>query len=246
MKHLGEKLDIHCGGIDNIFPHHTNEIAQSESFLGHKWCNYWFHVHHLTQKGGAKMSKSSGEFLCVDLLEKKGYNPLVYRFFCLQSHYRKPLEFSFEVMDNVKAAYDKLKKQVARIASESAGQSVDEKVFNEYKEKFIDTLGNDLNTSSAITLLYEVLKADINNATKKAIIESFDEVLNLDLLKEEVSDKPAVDAELEAYILERIEARKEAKKNKDFATADAIREELAGKGIVIKDTREGTVWSLAE
>ena len=192
------------------------------------------------------MSKSSGEFLCVDLLEKKGYNPLVYRLFCLQSHYRKPLEFSYEVMDNVKAAYDKLKKQVARIASESAGQSVDEKVFNEYKEKFIDTLGNDLNTSSAITLLYEVLKADCNNATKKAVIESFDEVLNLDLLKEEVADKPAVDAELEAYILERIEARKEAKKNKDFATADAIREELAGKGITIKDTREGTVWSLSE
>ena len=171
---------------------------------------------------------------------------MVYRLFCLQSHYRKPLEFSYEVMDNVKAAYDKLKKQVARIASESAGQSVDEKVFNEYKEKFIDTLGNDLNTSSAITLLYEVLKADCNNATKKAIIASFDEVLNLDLLKEEAADKPAVDAELEAYILERIEARKEAKKNKDFATADAIREELAGKGIVIKDTREGTVWSLAE
>ena len=246
MKHLGEKLDIHCGGIDNIFPHHTNEIAQSESFLGHKWCNYWFHVHHLTMKGGAKMSKSSGEFLCVDLLEKKGYDPLVYRFFCLQSHYRKPLEFSFDVMDNVKAAYEKLKKQVARIASESEGQSVDEKAFNEYKEKFIDVLGNDLNTSSAITLLYEVLKADLNNATKKAIIASFDEVLNLDLLKAaEAPAAPAVDAELEAYILERIEARKEAKKNKDFATADAIREELAGKGITIKDTREGTTWSLS-
>ena len=247
MKHLGEKLDIHCGGIDNIFPHHTNEIAQSESFLGHKWCNYWFHVHHLTQKGGAKMSKSSGEFLCVDLLEKKGYNPLVYRFFCLQSHYRKPLEFSYDVMDNVKAAYDKLKKQVARIVSESNGQTVDEKAFGEYKEKFIDTLGNDLNTSSAITLLYEVLKADLNNATKKAIIESFDEVLCLDLTKAEAaSEGPEVDAELKAYIEKRIEDRKEAKKNKDFATADAIREELAGKGITIKDTREGTVWSLSE
>ena len=191
------------------------------------------------------MSKSSGEFLCVDLLEKKGYNPLVYRFFCLQSHYRKPLEFSYDVMDNVKAAYEKLKKQVARIASETDGQSVDEKAFNEYKEKFIDVLGNDLNTSSAITLLYEVLKADLNNATKKAIIASFDEVLSLDLLKAaEAPAAPAVDAELEAYILERIEARKEAKKNKDFATADAIREELAGKGITIKDTREGTTWSL--
>ncbi|MBP5660285.1 MAG: cysteine--tRNA ligase, partial [Lachnospiraceae bacterium] len=174
-------------------------------------------------------------------------NPLVYRFFCLQSHYRKPLEFSYDVMDNVKAAYDKLKKQVARIVSESNGQTVDEKAFGEYKEKFIDTLGNDLNTSSAITLLYEVLKADLNNATKKAIIESFDEVLCLDLTKAEAaSEGPEVDAELKAYIEKRIEDRKEAKKNKDFATADAIREELAGKGITIKDTREGTLWSLSE
>ncbi len=246
MKHLGENLDIHCGGIDNIFPHHTNEIAQSESYLGHKWCNYWFHVHHLTEKGGKKMSKSSGEFLCVDLLEKKGYSPLVYRMFCLQSHYRKPLEFSFDVLDNVKSSYEKLKRQIQRILADAENGTVDEKVFNEYKDKFIDVLGNDLNTSSAITLLYEVLKADINNATKAKIIASFDEVLCLDLCKKEEAAAPAgVDSELEAYILERIEARAAAKKNKDFATADAIRDELASKGITIKDTREGVTWTLS-
>lgn len=246
MKHLGENLDIHCGGIDNIFPHHTNEIAQSESYLGHKWCNYWFHVHHLTEKGGKKMSKSSGEFLCVSLLEEKGYNPLVYRMFCLQSHYRKPLEFSYDVLDNVKSSYEKLKRQIQRIISDTASGAVDEAVFNEYKEKFIDVLGNDLNTSSAITLLYEVLKADMNNATKAKIIASFDEVLCLDLCKKEEALAPAgVDSELEAYILERIEARAAAKKNKDFATADAIRDELASKGITIKDTREGVTWSLS-
>lgn len=245
MKHLGENLDIHCGGIDNIFPHHTNEIAQSESYLGHKWCNYWFHVHHLTQKGGKKMSKSSGEFLCVELLEKKGYNPLVYRMFCLQSHYRKPLEFGYDVMDNMKSAYDKLKKQVAKIMAEAGNEAVDASVFDSYKEKFIEALGNDLNTSQGITLLYDALKADTNAATKIAIIKSFDEVLCLDLTKVEEVEKPAVDAELEAYILERIEARKEAKKNKDFATADAIRDELAAKGIIIKDTREGVTWSLS-
>lgn len=246
MKHLGENLDIHCGGIDNIFPHHTNEIAQSESYLGHKWCNYWFHVHHLTEKGGKKMSKSSGEFLCVDLLEKKGYSPLVYRMFCLQSHYRKPLEFSYDVLDNVKSSYEKLKRQIARILEAAKGEAADERAFMEYKEKFIDVLGNDLNTSSAITLLYEVLKADMNNATKAKIIASFDEVLCLDLCKEEEKKESNIDPELESYILERIEARKEAKNNKDFATADAIRDELAAKGIIIKDTREGVTYTIAE
>lgn len=245
-KHLGEYLDIHCGGIDNIFPHHTNEIAQSESCFGHKWCNYWFHVHHLNEKGGKKMSKSNGEFLCVSLLEEKGYNPLVYRMFCLQSHYRKPLEFSYEVMDSVKNQYEKLKKQVARIIEASNDGAIDETVFLEYKNRFLEALGNDLNTSMAFTVLYDVLKADTNNATKAKIVESFDEVLALDLCKKAESEpEAAVDSELEAYISERIEARKEAKKNKDFATADAIRDELAGKGIVIKDTREGTTWSLA-
>ena len=242
MKHLGEKLDIHCGGIDNIFPHHTNEIAQSESYLGHKWCNYWFHVHHLNEKGG-KMSKSNGEFLTVSLLEEKGYNPLVYRFFCLQSHYRKPLEFSYDVMDNMKATYEKLIKTTARIRSNAGDGNVDQAVFDSYKDKFLDALGNDFNTSMAITILYDVLKADISDATKYALIKDFDTVLCLDLDKEE--EKAAIDSELEAYILKKIEERKEAKKNKDFATADAIRDELASKGITLKDTREGTTYTIA-
>lgn len=244
-KHLGDRLDIHCGGIDNIFPHHTNEIAQSEAYFGHKWCNYWFHVHHLNEKGGKKMSKSSGEFLCVDLLIEKGYNPLVYRMFCLQSHYRKPLEFSYDVMDQVKSQYEKLKKQVARIADNASNSTVDEVAFASFKEKFTDALCNDLNTSLAITVLYDVLKDSCSDATKLKLIESFEEVLNLDLLKKEETSAPAVDAELEKYILAKIEERKEAKKNKDFATADAIRDELLSKGIVIKDTREGVTWTLA-
>ena len=240
-KHLGDYLDIHCGGIDNIFPHHTNEIAQSEAFLGHKWCNYWFHVHHLNEKGGKKMSKSSGEFLCVDLLIEKGYDPLVYRLFCLQSHYRKPLEFSYEVMDQVKAQYDKLKRQISRLKAEPDKGAVDDAAFASYKEKFTDALGNDLNTSGAITVLYDVLKADITPTTKLKLIDSFDEVLALDLTKEAVTET-AVDDELSKYVEQKLAERKEAKKNKDFATADAIRDELQSKGIVIKDTREGTTW----
>ena len=239
MKHLGEYMDIHCGGIDNIFPHHTNEIAQSEAYLGHKWCNYWFHVHHLTEKGNQKMSKSNGEFLTVSLLEKKNYKPIVYRFFCLQSHYRKPLEFSYEVLDNVGVAYEKLHKRVLELKEDGA---VDEAKFAEYRAKFEEVLSNDMNTSMAITMIYDVLRDDMNDATKKALVASFDEVLSLDLTVAE--EAAAVDAELEAFVLAKIEERKAAKKEKDFAKADAIRAELLEKGVQIKDTREGTVWEL--
>ncbi len=242
MKHLGEHLDIHCGGVDNIFPHHTNEIAQSEAYLGHKWCNYWFHVHHLNDKQG-KMSKSKGEFLTVSLLEEKGYNPLAYRFFCLQSHYRKPLEFSYENLDNVTVAYDKLLKRVASLKDEG---TKDEAAFNKYKEEFENAMSNDLNSSQAITVLYDVLKADISDSTKLALVENFDYVLSLSLLSlRNAKEDSKEDAELVAYVEEKIAQRKEAKKNKDFATADAIREELLSKGIAIKDTREGTVWERA-
>lgn len=241
MKHLGEYMDIHCGGVDNIFPHHTNEIAQSEAYLGHKWCNYWFHVHHLNDKSG-KMSKSKGEFLTVSLLEEKGYNPLVYRLFCLQSHYRKPLEFSYEVLDNMTTAYNKLIKKIGELKADG---SVDEEAFVGFRNKFEDAICSDLNTSSAITVIYDVLRSDINDMTKLELIKSFDEVLSLDLLKDHGNDKvSSVDSELKEYILAKIEERKAAKKEKDFAKADAIRDELAAKGIQIKDTREGTVWEI--
>ena len=242
MKHLGENLDLHCGGIDNIFPHHTNEIAQSEAYIGHKWCNYWFHVHHLNDKQG-KMSKSKGDFLTVSLLEEKGYNPLVYRMFCLQSHYRKPLQFSYEVLDSVAAGYKKLKNRIAKLDKEG---TVNEAKAAEYKKKFIEIVGNDLNTASGITLIYDLLKDDVNDATKRYIIEDFDKVLSLDLLENENAQESSdVDSEMEQYINEMISKRAEAKKAKDFATADAIREELAAKGIVLKDTREGTTWTKA-
>lgn len=241
MKHLGEYMDIHCGGVDNIFPHHTNEIAQSESYLGHKWCNYWFHVHHLNDKSG-KMSKSKGDFLTVSLLEEKGYHPLVYRMFCLQSHYRKPLEFSYEVMDNIENSYVKLRKTIAKLSAEG---EVEQDKFDTYKNKFLSALEDDLNTSMALTVVYEVLKADMKDKTKRALLESFDEVLSLDLTKGELSDEGGVDEELESYILAKIEERKEAKKAKDFAKADAIRAELLEKGIVLEDTREGVKWKKA-
>ncbi len=229
--------------MDNIFPHHTNEVAQSESYLGHKWCNYWFHVHHLNDKSG-KMSKSKGDFLTVSLLESKGYNPLVYRLFCLQSHYRKPLEFSYEVLDNMSAAYDKLVKRITGLKKDG---EVNQAEFQAYREKFEAALCDDFNSSMAITVLYDMLKAEISDATKYALAASFDEVLSLDLtvVREEKTEDNDVDTELEAYVLAKIEERKAAKKEKDFAKADAIRAELLEQGIILEDTREGVKWKKA-
>lgn len=238
MKHLGEYMDIHCGGVDNIFPHHTNEIAQSEAYIGHKWCNYWFHVNHLNTKNG-KMSKSKGEFLTVSLLEEKGYNPMAYRFFCLQSHYRKPLEFSWDALDNVVSAYDKLVKRIANLSTDG---EVDTAACEEWKMKFAEALSHDINTSSAITVLYDMLKAELSDASKRVLVQSMDEVLSLQLEKAWEEKEADVDDELASYVEKKIEERKEAKKAKDFAKADAIREELLAKGIVLKDTREGTFW----
>ena len=253
MKHLGDKIDLHCGGIDNMFPHHTNEIAQSEAYLGHKWCNYWFHVYHLNTNSG-KMSKSKGEFLTVSLLESKGYDPIVYRFFCLQSHYRKSLVFSYENLDNAVVAYNKL---VARIAAlKPDGEEIDTVAFDELDKKFREAMDNDLNTSLGVTALYDVLKAKTNAATKLALIDSFDKVLSLDLIAhakalseskdEAAADQPAIASadisaeEIEALITE----RKEAKKAKNFARADEIRQYLLDKGVTLIDTREGTTYKI--
>ncbi len=236
LKYLGEYLDIHCGGVDNIFPHHTNEIAQSESYLGHKWCNYWFHVQHLKNENG-KMSKSKGNFITVDSLIEKGYNPLVYRLFCLQSHYRNPLTFNFDKFEGANSAYKKLLAKTKNLTLNTSGEINQEKV-NKYKTQFADALSNDLNTSLALTCLYDVLKDEtLNTATIKYLVEDFDKVLGLNLLN---SNKEQLDGELLAYINEKIEERLNAKKQKDYALADKIRNELLQKGITLKDTPNGT------
>ena len=240
MKHCGEYLDIHCGGIDNIFPHHTNEIAQSEAYLGHKWCSYWFHVHHLNDETG-KMSKSKGEFLTVSLLESKGYDPLAYRFFCLQSHYRKPLTFSYQALDQASATFNKL---LNRIASLDRSTAVDSAFVQSSKEKFISIVGNDLNTALGITFVYDILKADTTDATKLEVIKDVDKVLSLNLVREKKQEEVSEKSDFELQIEELIAKRAEAKKNKDFATADAIRAQLADMGVTIKDTREGTVYTI--
>ena len=258
MKYLGERLDIHCGGIDNMFPHHTNEIAQSEAYLGHKWCNYWFHVHHLNTNSG-KMSKSKGEFLTVSLLESKGYDPMVYRFFCLQSHYRKSLVFSYENLDNAATAYGKL---IARIATlkPADGEEVDTASYQALDAAFREAMDNDMNTSLAVTSLYDVLKSKTNARTKLALLSAFDEVLSLDLLahaealrsENQKAAAAAADgrtdtpiegisvAEIEALI----EERRRAKAEKNYARSDEIRNLLAEKGVTLIDTKEGTHYRI--
>ena len=254
MKHLGEDLDIHCGGIDNAFPHHTNEIAQSESYLGHKWCNYWMHVLHLNTNDG-KMSKSKGEFLTVSLLEEKGYDPLAYRLFCLQSHYRKSLVFSWENLDNAQTTYNKL---IAKIAALKPGEGeIEQEAVDALRAKFKAALDNDLNTSLAVTCLYDVLKYKTNDATKLFVLADFDSVLSLSLLekadkKREELKKQAVTAgqftivsesgESDAEVEARIMARQDAKKAKNFAEADRIRDELKAAGIEVTDIPHGAKW----
>ena len=234
IKYIGEYLDIHGGGVDNIFPHHTNEIAQSEAYLGHKWCNYWFHNEHLMDETG-KMSKSHGAILSVEELIKRGYNPLSFRFMCLNSHYRKQLVFSFDSLNSAEQAYLKLKNKISLIKDEG---ELSEGDFDKYKNMFIEYITNDLNTANAITLLYDLLKDDtVNGHTKIELIRSFDKVLSLDLLpevKEVRSDHE--------HIMKLIETRNEAKKAKNFELADAIRDELLSKGIALVDTREGTIY----
>ena len=236
IKYLGEYLDIHCGGVDNIFPHHTNEIAQSEGYLGHKWCNYWFHVEHLNDETG-KMSKSKGEFLTVSLLKEKDYNPLAYRLFTLQSHYRKQLVFSFESLDTFQNTYNKLINKIKTIKDNVNGD-LDQVEFSKYNELFIKAINNDINTSSMLTVLYDVIKSEINTYTKLELIKKFDEVLSLDLLKEDNE----ISLELQKEIEQKIEERNIAKKNKDYLLADEIRKSLEEKGIILMDTREGTKY----
>ena len=236
-KYLGEYLDIHCGGIDNIFPHHTNEIAQSEAYFGHKWCNYWVHGEHLNDQSG-KMSKSKGEFLTVSLLEEKGYNPLSYRYFCLNSHYRNQLTFSWEALDSAENAYNKLKNRIKQL---DKTPNLSDKKLDYYQDKFKEAIGNDLNTSSMMTLVYDVLKdEELSDFTKLYLIDDFDKVLSLGLIEEEKE----ISVELEEMILAKIEERNQAKKNKDFALADTIRDELFQRGVKLIDSRDGTTYEL--
>lgn len=235
LKYLGERLDIHGGGVDNIFPHHTNEIAQSEAFLGHKWCNYWFHNEHLLDSTG-KMSKSNGAILTVSVLEEKGYDPLAFRFMCINSHYRKQLLFTYEALNQASEQLKKLRNKIELLTDN--GDLIKDS-YDKYRKLFIDEISNDLNTANGLTVLYSLLKDNkVNDHTKLALVKDFDKVLGLDLIKEKS------EAVQHDYIINKIEERKIAKLNKDYALADDIRNELLKLGVQLIDTKEGTTYKM--
>ena len=236
IKYLGEYLDVHFGAEDAVFPHHTNEIAQSEAYLGHKWCTNWIHLSWLLTSG-IKMSKSLGHVLTPSVLKEQGYNPLAFRYFILGTYYHKQVDFTYDALEQASTAYSKLLNRVKQINPEG---ELDKELFDSYDNRFKDALANDLGTSNALTLLYNLLKDEsVNGTTKLELIKNWDTVLSLDLLKKEEVDK-----ELESYILSKIEERNEAKANKNYELADQIRNELLEKNIILKDTREGTTYEI--
>jgi len=235
IKNLGEYLDIHCGGVDNIFPHHTNEIAQSEAYLGHKWCRYFMHGEHLNLKN-AKMSKSLGNVITVDTLKKDNIDPLAYRLTCLQSHYRSQLVLDLEEIKKNGNLLNKIRNKVKNLEED---KKLDEEIIKEYLNQFKDAINNDLNTSLMLKTMYDVLKSDISDSSKIYLLKEFDKVLSLDLFKEE-----EIDEDLIKYIEDKIKERDQAKKDKNYVLADQIREELKEKNIILKDTKEKTLYEI--
>lgn len=240
IKYLGEVIDIHCGGVDHIPIHHTNEIAQSESYLGHKWVNYWLHGEFLVIDGG-KMSKSSGDFLTLTKLIDEGFSPLDYRYFCLNSRYRKQLLFSFDSLKDAQNSLNKLKSKTIKILKESSKDDrFDSDLVNDYRIMFAKEISDDLNIANAITVLWKVIKDNkLTNREKLFIIEDYDKVLSLDLQKEDKSEEHSGNIDLiEKLVAERAEARE----NKQWARADEIRNKLNEMNIEVLDTKEGTTW----
>jgi len=232
--YLGERFDIHTGGMDLIPVHHTNEIAQAEGAFGHKWVNYWMHNEFLVIGNNERMAKSDGNFLTLTKLEKDGFPPMTYRYFCLNGHYRQQLQFSDEAMISSKNAYQRLKNKVKEILDNIDESKRDEQFEQEFIEEFTKAVNDDLNTPKALGLLWQALrKDDLPNYSKMTILELVDPVLGLRVLEK---DEVIVPDE----VLELVEARAEAKKDKDWAKADSLRDKIEKKGFVVKDNKDGS------
>ena len=238
MKYLGETFDIHCGGIDAIPVHHTNEIAQSEAATGHKWVNYWCHGEFLLNDKG-KMSKSSGEFLTLPVLVGHGYNALDYRYFCLGGHYRTQLKFSYEALDHAKSARERLNSMVAELKAKAKPESTISEKAESYKDAFFAALFNDLRCPEALAVMWKMLKDNsITEGEKLSLLYSMDKVLGLDLDKVEAKKEEKVGGEEEWKL---VEERKQAKAEKNYQRADEIRKELEERGYIVKDTPQGPI-----
>ncbi|MDO4946717.1 MAG: cysteine--tRNA ligase [Fibrobacter sp.] len=259
MKYNGPTLDIHCGGTDHIRVHHTNEIAQSECANGVQFSRFWMHGEFLrtaseekledgtTATTFGKMSKSSGEFLTVDLLVDRGFNPLDYRFFAVGSHYRNYLNFTWEALEGAKEGLKSLHKKTDALIGKAT--EIKSEAAKAFQEEFKNAIGDDLNMPRALGIMNTMLKSDIDDGEKAALVLDMDKVFGLKLdeprqdYKKKQDENSGVDV---AKVEELLALRKEARANKNWAESDRIRDELAAMNIVIKDSKEGTTWSVKE
>lgn len=237
VKYLGERIDIHCGGVDHIAVHHTNEIAQTESVTGAQWVNWWLHGEFLVLKtavadGPQKMAKSGGNFITLNTLLEKEYDPLAYRYFLLNAHYRAKQTFTWEALDGAATAYQRLQKRVLELkANEGAPGTVNAA----YQESFVTAVNDDLNMPRALAVIWELLKDDtVSTQDKYETLLHMDQVLGFGF-----SDWQPEESEIPAEVLGMVEERAAARKNRDFAEADRLRDALKQMGYVVEDTPEG-------
>lgn len=236
MYYLGEHFDIHCGGIDAIPVHHTNEIAQSEAATCKTWVNYWMHGEFLLSEKG-KMSKSSGEFLTLSVLKEHGFDPLDYRYFCLGANYRTQLQFSYQGLEGARAARLGLVERISGFGDLVADEKAISDKARDYMKQFDDFVCNDLGTPRALSVLWTLVKDEaIPNDQKRFVLNYMDGVLGLKL--SEVKAQKAQE-EFPQEVLDLVQKRAEAKKNKDWALADSYRNEITQLGFVVKDTPNG-------
>ncbi|MEM3578351.1 MAG: cysteine--tRNA ligase [Candidatus Bathyarchaeia archaeon] len=240
MKYLGENFDIHCGGIDHIPIHHTNEIAQAEAATGKKLANYWLHGAFLVFGKSMRMAKSAGEIITVKNLVEEGYDPLAFRYLCLTAHYRSELVFTWESLDAAQKALSTLREHMRRFKENFKDKVKETAKSDEYRRTFLEAINDDLNMPKALTIVWKLVREekDLNEGEKYLLLREFDKVLALDLEKEEVLEKLPEEAEI------LIKKREEARKAKDWKTADRIREQLRAMGIIVEDTPQGVKWRI--
>ncbi len=245
--YLGNHFDIHCGGIDHIPVHHTNEIAQAEAATGEKWVNYWLHGEFLIFKRH-KMSKSRNEFLTLEVLDKKGYSPLVYRYFCLGAHYRKKLNFSYESLDAARESLKRIRDKFVHIEDNLDSSFGDNEFVEKLQDDFKKQINNDLNMPGALAVLWEVFKTDkIGNKEKYDLILDFDKVLGLRIKDSREIIMKKKNENVDTKLVEKmINQRETAREEKDWNKADEIREKLEEMGVELRDGAEGTEWRIRE
>ena len=235
MKYLGHTLDIHCGGIDHVTIHHTNEIAQSEAATGEKYVNYWVHGEFLILRSG-KMSKSGGTFVTLDVLKEKGYEPLAYRYLCLGAHYRTQLEFSYESMDSAAKSLRNLRSLCVQAKTAAQGNAQETENSRAWKQKFTAAMEDDLNAPKALALTWEAVRsAELSPAEKLDFLQFADTILSLDLFAQPAAASEQLPAEVAALLEERARARAA----KDWKKSDELRDAIAQAGYIVKDTPKG-------